>query len=182
VLDAAGLADVTIFASGGLDEHDVDALTRAGAPIDAFGVGTKVAVSADAPSLDMAYKLAAFGGHPTMKLSAAKVTTPGRKQVWRLGDGSGYHGDLVALEHEPDPGGATPLLELVMENGERRHAASLADARARAARDRAALPASCHSLTAGADPYPASLTPELRRLRDDTAAELMRRHGAPPAP
>jgi nicotinate phosphoribosyltransferase len=117
-----------------------------------------------------------------MKLSAAKVTTPGRKQVWRLGDASGYHGDLVALEHEPDPGGATPLLELVMENGERRHAASLADARARAARDRAALPASCHSLTAGADPYPASLTPELRRLRDDTAAELMRRHGAPPAP
>jgi nicotinate phosphoribosyltransferase len=177
VLDDAGLADVTIFASGGLDELEVDALTRAGAPIDAFGVGTKVGVSADAPYLDMAYKLVAFDGHPKMKLSSTKVTTPGRKQVWRLGDAEGYHGDLVALEHEPGPEGASPLLELVMVEGKRRHVASLADARAKAARNRAALPAACHSLAAEPDPYPTSLTPELRRLRDDTAADLALRHG-----
>ncbi|HEX9124537.1 MAG TPA: nicotinate phosphoribosyltransferase, partial [Actinomycetota bacterium] len=49
ILDDAGLAGVRIFASGGLDELDVDRLVQAGAPIDAFGVGTRVGVSADAP-------------------------------------------------------------------------------------------------------------------------------------
>jgi nicotinate phosphoribosyltransferase len=55
---------VRIIVSGGLDENDVDALTRVGAPVDVFAVGTKVGVAADAPVLDAAYKLVAYGGRP----------------------------------------------------------------------------------------------------------------------
>ena len=69
VLDEAGLPHVRIFASGGLDEVEVDRLVRSGAPIDAFGVGTRVGVSADAPSLDSAYKLVEYDGRPMLKLS-----------------------------------------------------------------------------------------------------------------
>lgn len=60
ILDNAGLPQVRIVASGGLDEFAVHDLARAGAPIDVYAVGTRVGVSADAPSLDSAYKLVAY--------------------------------------------------------------------------------------------------------------------------
>ena len=78
-LDAAGLGRVRILASGGLDEYAVAELRAAGAPIDLFAVGTKVGVSADAPSLESAYKLVAYAGRSRMKLSEGKVTLPGRQ-------------------------------------------------------------------------------------------------------
>lgn len=114
ILDAAGLPAVRIFASGGLDEVEVHRLTRAGAPIDAFGVGTRMGVSADAPALDSAYKLVEYDGRPMMKLSSNKITSPGRKQVFR-----GPRGDTVALRDEASPDGHEPLLVPVMRGGER---------------------------------------------------------------
>jgi nicotinate phosphoribosyltransferase len=114
ILDAEGLPHVRIFASGGLDELDVDRLVRAGAPIDAFGVGTRVGVSADAPYVDSVYKLVEFDGRPVLKLSAAKATAPGRKQVLR-----GPEGDVVALRDEPVPEDHEPLLVPVMLGGRR---------------------------------------------------------------
>ena len=64
ILDHEGLDHVSIFASGGLDEFEIDELTSSGAPIDGFGVGTKMGVSADAPWSDMAYKLVKYDGRP----------------------------------------------------------------------------------------------------------------------
>ena len=119
MLDAAQLPHARIFASGGLDELQVDALVRAGAPIDAFGVGTQMGVSADAPYVDSVYKLVDYAGHQVMKLSTMKQTAPGAKQVWR--DDSG---DLVALREEPAIPGAEPLLEIAMQDGKRRRPAS----------------------------------------------------------
>ena len=58
----------------------------AGAPIDAFGVGTQLGTSADAPTLGAVYKLVEDADGPKMKLASGKVTLPGRKQVWRLAD------------------------------------------------------------------------------------------------
>ena len=84
----------------------------AGAPIDAYGVGTKMGVSADAPYLDSAYKLAAYDGRPVMKLSAGKTSPPGAKQVYR-----GPGGDVLALRDEPAPPGHQPLLVPVMRGG-----------------------------------------------------------------
>ena len=114
VLDDAGLLHVRIFASGGLDEVELDRLVRGGAPIDAFGVGTRMGVSADAPSLDSAYKLVEYDGRPMLKLSEAKATEPGRKQVFR-----GRGEDVVGLRDEPLPEDREPLLVPVMADGRR---------------------------------------------------------------
>jgi len=114
ILDEAGLPSVRIFASGGLDELEVDRLVRGGAPIDAFGVGTRVGVSADAPYLDSAYKLVEYDGRPMIKLSSNKSSAPGRKQVFR-----GPSGDTIGLREEPLRDGHEPLLVPVMSAGER---------------------------------------------------------------
>ncbi|HBM22089.1 MAG TPA: nicotinate phosphoribosyltransferase, partial [Alcanivorax sp.] len=68
-LDAAGLQRVRIVVSGGLDEHRIQTLVEAGAPIDGFGVGTEMGSVADAPSLDFAYKLTEYQGRPRLKTS-----------------------------------------------------------------------------------------------------------------
>ena len=83
MLDEAGLGRLKIVASGGLNERRAEALVKAGAPIDVFGVGTEMSVSSDAPALDIAYKLPEYAGRGRMKLSARKGTLPGRKQVFR---------------------------------------------------------------------------------------------------
>ena len=113
ILDEAGLPQVRIFASGGLDELELHRLVKAGAPIDAFGVGTRVGVSADAPTLDSAYKLVEYDGRPMMKLSSKKATAPGRKQVFR-----GLDGDTIGLREE-SLAGHEPLLVPVMSGGDR---------------------------------------------------------------
>ena len=117
ILDDAGLDYVRIVASGGIDEYEIERLVREGAPIDIFGVGTKVATSADAPYCDMSYKLSCYDGRPVMKLSPEKVSPPGAKQVYRLkGDRERFERDVVALAEEDVPGGE-PFLETVMEGG-----------------------------------------------------------------
>jgi nicotinate phosphoribosyltransferase len=137
LLDDAGLSEAQIFASGGLDELEVEALIGAGAPVDAFGIGTQMGVSADAPYIDSVYKLVEAGGRPVLKLSSGKETAPGAKQVWR-----GADGDVLSLREESPPAGtSTPLLEPVMRGGLRvGPAPSLDEMRARFRTDVAALP------------------------------------------
>ena len=119
ILDEAGFGDVKILASGGLDEHQVDRLTRDGAPIDIFGLGTKVGVSADAPWSDMAYKLVCYDQRPVTKLSPAKAYLPGAKQVFRFKDAAGQLSrDVIGLQDETIPDGQ-PLLTQVMGQGRR---------------------------------------------------------------
>jgi nicotinate phosphoribosyltransferase len=120
MLDAAGLDYVDVFASGGLDEHDVAELVAAGAPIAGFGVGTKLGVSAAAPWTDCAYKLVEFDGNPVLKLSTGKETLAGRKQVWRVPDGSLFGHDIIARADEPVlADNAVPLLHKVIRDGKR---------------------------------------------------------------
>ncbi|CAL9325898.1 nicotinate phosphoribosyltransferase [Streptomyces sp. SudanB182_2057] len=148
VLDAAGLTDVRIVASGGLDEYGVDRLVRAGAPIDVYAVGTRVGVAADAPYLDAAYKLVEYDGRPMMKLSSAKVTDPGRKQVFRRPG----QPDVIALAGERAPDSARPLLRTVMRGGRRTSAPDTwQDARGRFRDDLAGLPARARRIE---DPEP----------------------------
>ena len=118
ILDEAGLQHTRIVASGGLDEFDIYDLVSGGAPIDVFGVGTKMGVSADAPWSDMAYKLVKYDGRPVLKLSTGKASLPGEKQVFRLRDDKGdFSRDIIALKDERVEGGE-PLLCKVMEHGE----------------------------------------------------------------
>jgi nicotinate phosphoribosyltransferase len=150
LLDDAGFDDAMIFVSGGLDETDILRLLAAGAPIGGFGVGTKLEASAQAPFLDMAYKLVELNGRPTLKLSEGKATLPGRKQVWR---GEGY--DVLGLVSEP-PAVGTPLLVDVMEKGERLSSETLDVARVRAQAERELLQAGGHEVR---------IDPALGRLR-----------------
>jgi nicotinate phosphoribosyltransferase len=118
VLDAAGLDYVRIFASGGLDEQVIDDLVTQGAPIDAFGVGTRMDVSADAPYLDMAYKLVRYDGRNVLKTSPGKETWTGEKQVYRFrGPDGRFRQDRLALRDESPPPSAEPLLRTVMTGG-----------------------------------------------------------------
>ncbi|MFE5589467.1 nicotinate phosphoribosyltransferase [Streptomyces sp. NPDC056549] len=150
-LDAAGLGDVQIIASGGLDEYAVAALVRDGAPIDVFAVGTKVGTAADAPYLDAAYKLVEYDGRPVMKLSSAKATAPAPKQVFR---GPGLR-DVIGLASEAEPEGTEPLLRTVMRGGLRTEPPdTLAAARARFEADLAALPEAARRIEGPVPPVP----------------------------
>ena len=143
ILDAAGLRDVQIFVSGGLDEDHIDQFLAAGAPIDAFGVGTRMDVSADAPYLDMAYKLVEYSGRPVLKTSTGKKTWAGAKQVYRSSGPDGrFLRDMVAMRAERAPeGDAEPLLQLVMLDGRRlQPAPALSSIREHCAAQLAALP------------------------------------------
>lgn len=99
ILDDAGLGEARIMASGDLNERKIRDIVASGAPIDAFGVGTELATSADAPSLNAIYKLVETeaGGRKryTAKLSEDKITLPGAKQIFRYPD----H-DVVGLAEE----------------------------------------------------------------------------------
>jgi nicotinate phosphoribosyltransferase len=150
ILDDGGLADVSIFASGGLDEDYVAEIVRAGAPIDGFGVGTSLTTSSDVPALDCAYKLQEYAGQARRKRSAGKATWPGRKQVWRrYGLDGRIAGDVLSLDSDPRPG--EPLIALVMKDGRRiGPTPTLSDIRARAAHDLERLPEPLRDLVPGA--------------------------------
>lgn len=174
-LDDAGLDEVLIFASGGLDEHRITELVRAGAPIDGFGVGSALAVSDDAPVLECVYKLADYDGRPVRKTSSGKATWPGRKQVWRADD---WSGDVVGLADEPGPPAHRPLLESVMIDGRRTPAGrrSLDDSREIVEHQLEHLPAALLAL-APAVPHPVRPSDGLSEL----IAELDRAEAAPTA-
>ena len=163
ILDAGGLGEVTIFASGNLDEEALGALVASGAPIDGFGLGTRLATSADAPYLDCAYKLVEYAGRPRRKRSEGKANWPGPKQVWRRhGDDGCMREDIVALEDDPQAGVA--LLVPVMRAGRRvGPSPTLAASRAHAAAELGRLPEPLRRLEPGAA-YPVTVAPALRAL------------------
>jgi nicotinate phosphoribosyltransferase len=148
LLDEGDLSDAVVFASGGLDERDVADLLAVGAPIDGFGIGSKLGVSADAPFLDLVYKLVDLDGTPTRKLSSGKATLPGRKQAWRVSDRDRFVYDVLGLADALPPEQGEPLLVEVMKDGQRVHAEPLDVIRARARAQREALPAEHRTLDA----------------------------------
>jgi nicotinate phosphoribosyltransferase len=168
ILDQAGFPDVRIVASGGLDEHDIEQLLAAGASVDAFGVGTRLNVSADAPSLDLVYKLVRYGGRDVLKLSEGKETYVGAKAFYRTYDEDRVMaGDVLALEDESPPAGsAESLLWVVMRGGElSRPHPSLTDIRRHCAAQLAALPGRLKRLGNHGE-YPVTISPGLGRRQE----------------
>ena len=169
LLDEAGLRDVRVFASGSLDELAIDDLVRGGAPIDAFGVGTKMGVSADYPYLDSAYKLVSYQNRPVMKLSRDKVSAPGRKQVFRR---ARPFSDWLGLHKEPVPSGRERLLEPLMMKGKRQTTRPpLSQSLALFQADLAALPTTARELRSPKPPSVRS-TVALRELTAKTRRKL----------
>lgn len=170
ILDAGGLREVTIFASGGLDEDSLLDFARAGAPIDGIGIGTSLTTSADVPNIDCVYKLQEYAGLPRRKRSENKATWPGRKQVWRRYDADGrMAGDVLASEGHEKPG--EPQLKLVMKNGKRLHPSPLLEEiRLRVKHELERLPEPLRRLEPGTT-YPVEVADDLVQL----AAEVDRR-------
>ncbi len=103
MLDEAGLPYVKIVVSNQLDEYLIRSLLQQEAPIDAFGVGTRLVTAMDTPALDGVYKLGVCGGRPTLKFSDnfTKTTLPGKKRVLRfLNENGTFDSDGIVLEDE----------------------------------------------------------------------------------
>jgi len=171
ILDDGGLRDVTIFASGGIDEKELIEFRDANAPIDGYGIGTSLTTSFDVPALDCAYKLQEYAGIGRRKRSAGKATWPGRKQVWRsYGTDGRMARDVLSLENDSQPG--DPLIQLVMKNGRRiGPRPTLDEIRERAANDLARLPEPLHRLEAGAG-YPVEIGEALLRYTEEVDRHL----------
>ncbi len=169
ILDAADLTSVTIFASGNLDEYRLRDLVARCAPIDGFGIGTRMNTSADAPYLDCAYKLQEYEGRPRRKRSEGKATWPGCKQVYRTYTNNGrFAGDVLTLAGAKPPGAA--LLVPIMRAGQPLGASVELDAaRTHAQAELARLPQPLRTLDDAA-PYPVEIAPTLRVLAADIDA------------
>jgi nicotinate phosphoribosyltransferase len=169
ILDAGGLREVTIFASGGLDEDALARFARENAPIDGLGVGTSLTTSSDVPTLDCVYKLQEYAGLPRRKRAVNKATWPGRKQVWRRYGADGrMAGDLLAPDgssaSSPARRSGEPLLELVMQEGRRvQPAPTLEQIRLHAKRELGQLPEALRALAPGTA-YPVEVAAELQEL------------------
>lgn len=107
--------DIKIFLSGDLDEYVIDEILSKGAIADAFGVGTKMGTSSDAPYLNGVYKLVEDEYGFKIKTSPGKITLPGKKQVYRIYKNGIMEKDIIALEDEKCEG--IPLLKKYIENG-----------------------------------------------------------------
>lgn len=179
ILDAGGLHEVEIFASGGLDENLLARHAAEAVPIDGYGIGTSLTTSSDWPALDCAYKLVAYAGEPRRKRSEGKATWPGAKQVWRRYEGGRMVGDRLGLAEERGDG--EPLLVPVMRGGRRvGPLPSLEEARRRCARELAALPEPLRGLEPADPPYPVEPTEALRALAAACDRRQSERAGAGP--
>jgi nicotinate phosphoribosyltransferase len=170
ILNAGGLTGVKIFASGNLDEARLRDLVAGGAPIDGYGVGTRMNTCADQPYLDCAYKLQEYAGRPRRKRSEGKATWPGAKQVYRRRDALGrFTGDLITTWD--DVAGGEALLQPVIKKGRRLGPSpDLATVRAHAAAELAALPEALRRLEA-APPYPVAISAPLRALTNEVDSQ-----------
>ena len=171
ILNSGGLQSAKIFASNDLDEYRVDELVRNGAPIDAFGVGTALATSSDAPSLSAVYKMVELKRqgivHYTAKFSDEKNTRPGAKQIYRLADR-----DILALQTEcSDEFGSSPLVRPILMQGDLiENGPSAADMRAYAQTSIAALPSELRNLYTPTS-YRVEISERLEELTDSLRSQ-----------
>lgn len=174
ILDDGGHPEITIFASGNLDEYALAELMKKEAPIDGFGIGTHLDTSADRPYLDYVYKLQEYAGIARRKRSEGKATWPGRKQVYRYHDRQGRLAyDLLTLEADPHPG--EPLIKPVMRAGKRLASPEpLSQIRNRVAEGLASLPERLRGLEQATLPYEVRVSEAIQRLaaQMDKAAGL----------
>jgi nicotinate phosphoribosyltransferase len=173
ILTEAGLAETMIFASGGLDEHEIASILENGGDVDAFGVGTKMGVSADAPYTDCAYKLVSYDGRPVLKLSEGKRSLVCDKQVFRIGESDTPLADVITLRTEAGRG--EPMLQQVMRAGRRLGPEEpLSDIRERFRREFSGLD-DCYKDIMSPALFPVALSPALEKLEALAVAAVRRR-------
>ena len=171
ILDAGGLTETGIFASGNLDEYALRALLDSGAPIGGFGIGTRLDVSSDAPSLDCAYKLQEYAGIPRRKRSEGKATWAGRKQVYRYCDDQGrpLRDSLTSADDAQD---GEALILPVMKDGRRLPVPGLEESRKHALTAIGKLSPELRDLQPAATPYAVEVSPALEAVTREADARM----------
>jgi nicotinate phosphoribosyltransferase len=166
ILDEGGFPEIRILVSGNLDEHALATFAKEKAPVDGFGIGTRLSTSEDAPFLECAYKLQEYGGRPCRKRSEQKATWPGRKQVYRTINMEGVmQEDQVTLANETREG--IPLIHPCMQGSQRlAPPESPAEIRKRIAQQLQGLPDSLKSLQTEPSTYPVKISPTLEDLAE----------------
>lgn len=169
ILDENGLQDILIFASGDMDEYVLQEFVDKKAPVDGFGIGSKLTTSADHPYFDCAYKLVEFRGRGRRKLAASKSTWPGRKQVFRsFSKSREFAGDTLGLADEQL--GNTALIHHYMKNGKTiAPLPKLEEARAFAREQLQQLPA---DIDRPAYRYPVTPSEKLKEYAEQVTKEL----------
>lgn len=178
ILDAEGLEDVKIIVSNDLDEFRIAELLAAGAPIDSFGVGTRLATAANfnphtgeggVSALAGVYKLVERNGMPMGKRAKdepEKATLPARKQVYRFNtpDDSFYRDFILPWDAAPPAGGDALLVPIIVDGQLRYYFPPLDKIQQHTARQLAKLPEQ-HKALDEAEPYPVEIDPDLQKLR-----------------
>ena len=108
------LPDVEIFASGDIDEAEIIRLKGLGAPIDGYGIGTKLVTGTPVNGV---YKLVEIDHIPVSKKSIGKQSIAGRKQIWRSFENGVITGDRLTHISEFPKSSEQPILELIMQDG-----------------------------------------------------------------
>jgi nicotinate phosphoribosyltransferase len=171
ILDEAGLGEVKILGSGGLDEFDLGEFSLTQVPFDSYGVGTKMGTSADAPWTDISYKMVEYAGRPVQKLSTGKISWPGKKQVFRRLDAVGNLGsDVIGLRTD-NIAGAEPLLARVMDRGKALRLANLEEIRLTLLEEFKRLPDPVKAIHNPAR-YPVEFSPALQKLRAEVESNV----------
>lgn len=173
LLDSLGATGTRIVVTSDLDEFVITAL--ADAPIDGYGVGTRVATGSGHPTASMVYKLVAIADgdgqplRPVAKKSKDKASVGGRKHPFREYDASGIlRAEWFTGQDTPPPGpAARPVQVPLVRGGEVVHRPTLDEVRAFAAATLTSLPADARSVAAG----PAYLTTTLREDSAMTATQ-----------
>ncbi len=165
ILDESGCTDIKLFASGNLDEYRLAELIDRGCPVDGFGIGTRLDISEDAPSLDCVYKLQEYAGRGRRKRSEGKETWPGRKQVYRVRGANGdLQRDTLSLVDERVTEGE-PLIVPLMQSGRRLNPPEdLGTIRERVTDQLRTLPDSLRALDAATEAYPVTFSNGLEQL------------------
>lgn len=174
ILDDAGLDYVQIIASHELDEYEINKLLEKEAPIDSYGVGTRLATGANLNShtgiggtsaLGGVYKPVERDGTPVGKLSfdePEKATVPGRKQIYRITDTDGYYRkDCVTLWDESMSDGKPILIPIVIDGELVYNFPNLTDIQERTKTQLTNLPDK-HQVLSNAKPYPVEIHPRLK--------------------
>jgi nicotinate phosphoribosyltransferase len=176
ILHEAGLRYTQIFASGAFDEYKIQKLLGLGAEIDAFGVGTKMGVSADAPYLDMAYKLVKYQGRPVLKLSPGKLSLASDKQLFRSKTADGrLKEDTIGLRDEMYED-AEPLLKKVMVRGKAvSPSLSLTQIQKTFFEEFQRLEERYKSLEGARNDFPVRISPRLQKLQAETIQRVKRK-------
>ena len=170
LLDEAGLEQVKIFASGGFDEFKIKEVLAAGADIDAFGVGTSLGVSSDAPYLDIVYKLVRYGQRHVCKFSPGKETLGGDKQVFRFYNEKGrFHKDVIGLRNERFADGSALLNPVMLSGRMIQPYPSLDDIRQVFRSNFTFLPNPYKDITTTSNNFPVEISSRLRELQSTLA-------------